>query len=401
MSLSSDILIIGCGVAGSYLAYRITSSERYRDKEVLIVERRHRVGHPVVCGELVPSPDLLEGHLPRELHKYVRLTHEEIERMNVFTNRIRELKIVILGETLSSLPFRAYVIDKPALIRGWCERASRRAVVLTQAAVVSCHRAGDRIKCRCVLGGRDVSITSSVVVGADSYPSVVDVSFNMNKPLDKRDLIVCLSSRAVSSEHVDDEIVIVIDPHLAPGGYAWIIPRGDGHLNIGLGIRLNLAHDVSTLERAFDKFVDRFRLRPLYRMPMSKTIPLSKVLDNVASESVFLVGDAACTVVPTNGAGINPAMISSQILYETNLCSSRYSSRLHGTLGGYMTMMWRLRRSVIDYVLIDRPNVLRSLLKRRELVVKFVYRALLGSASFSSRALYMFSRLLLTHRVLM
>ena len=33
---------------------------------------------------------------------------------------------------------------------------------------------------------------------------------------------------------------------LAPGGYAWVFPKGDGQANVGLGVQANLWESVAT-----------------------------------------------------------------------------------------------------------------------------------------------------------
>jgi digeranylgeranylglycerophospholipid reductase len=93
---------------------------------------------------------------------------------------------------------------------------------------------------------------------------------------------------------------------VAPGGYAWVIPKG-GSANVGLGVtRLPRGATLSSL-------LGRFATQRKLPRPHSFTrwwVPLGPPPDSAVRGVALFAGDAANLVMATNGGGIPTAMIS-------------------------------------------------------------------------------------------
>ncbi len=91
---------------------------------------------------------------------------------------------------------------------------------------------------------------------------------------------------------------------VAPGGYAWIFPKGDDIANVGLGI-------VSTFT---EKTAYEYLLEFVKNCPATKNaqpieinlggVPLGGMMKTLVSDHIMIVGDAAGQVNPLTGGGI-------------------------------------------------------------------------------------------------
>jgi len=90
---------------------------------------------------------------------------------------------------------------------------------------------------------------------------------------------------------------------VAPGGYAWIIPK-DGRANVGLGVWERFDGNIS---RLLGKFMEMKGLTGT--RVVGGWVPTCGPVERTVKRNVLLVGDAAGHVMPTNGGGINLAMI--------------------------------------------------------------------------------------------
>src|SRR2546428_10406920 len=92
--------------------------------------------------------------------------------------------------------------------------------------------------------------------------------------------------------------------NLAPGGYAWIIPKA-GCANVGLGTWERFRGNLREL---FDKFIAARRLEP--GKATGGFVPVLGPPPRTVKDNVMLVGDAAGMVMATNGGGDNVPVIA-------------------------------------------------------------------------------------------
>src|SRR2546426_5486436 len=94
---------------------------------------------------------------------------------------------------------------------------------------------------------------------------------------------------------------------IAPGGYAWLFPKGVGIANVGLGI-VALRADGRNAREYLDAWIAR-------RYPGSATVGstvggviVNPTIKQTYGDGVLIAGDAAHMVNPLSGAGIVNAM---------------------------------------------------------------------------------------------
>ncbi len=345
------ILIIGLGVAGSYLACLLALT----NMEVEACDAKNVPWQHIVCGEMVPDPELLRGKIPSKLFTYIAMTHEEIIRRTHILRTYDYLRIIVLDHEFY-VPFKAHLIDKSKLIQELLAEAEQSVEMKFGTSVIKCKYENGKIVVKLLESGKPIEKVYDIVIGADSFPSVcyteeVWTWLNSVKYL----TVTCVAYRA-SVKGIDlDFPTIIIDPRIAPGGYAWIFPRTGDEANVGLGVLTELVYNLQTFMESFNK---KFEIRPLSK-PASKTLPMDGMIYRVGYRNLLLLGDAGGFVVPTNGAGINPAMVSSLLAYENKLVPDLYNKAAWRVFGKYSHKLAQLRQC-IDPVLRNYEKLERA-----------------------------------------
>ncbi len=109
-------------------------------------------------------------------------------------------------------------------------------------------------------------------------------------------------------------------------GYGWVFPLGDGQVNIGVGTLATDRHPADVNLRQLlghytDQQRDDWRLSGEVRDPWSALLPMGGAVSGVAGANWLLVGDAAGCVNPLNGEGIDYGLetghLAAQLLADT------------------------------------------------------------------------------------
>jgi digeranylgeranylglycerophospholipid reductase len=281
-----DVVVVGAGPAGSTAA-RFAAEGGAR---TLLVDRRPELGEPVQCGEFLPSPaelaDLLPGGEAIDRAYWIppETVLRETHAMRCVSPGGRELLFPLEGVSVGRRAF-----DKRLALGAEGAGAELRY----PAGVTSCRE--DRVR---FAGGEEVR--AAVVVGADGPLSTVGRSYGFAP---RREMYRMITGSCDGS--FADEIALYFG-QLAPGGYAWVIPKGRD-ANVGLGVSGLPAG--ATLSRLLDRFTDAHGL-PRATERTRWWVPLGPPPDSAVRGPALFVGDAANLVMATNGGGIPTAMLS-------------------------------------------------------------------------------------------
>jgi geranylgeranyl reductase family protein len=154
-------------------------------------------------------------------------------------------------------------------------------------------------------------------------------------------------------------------------GYGWIFPAGDGTVNIGVGL-LSTFRDFKTVNtthllREYVATAPEYwglGTEPVGGKPTAGRLPMGGSVGPKAGPTYLVVGDAAGTVNPFNGEGIDYAYetgrLAAQVLHEAidgddPTVLATYDSRLQTEYGLYFKVA-RLFAQVIG-----RPVLMREL----------------------------------------
>lgn len=292
-----DVLVVGAGASGIWAAVTAARS----GGRVLLLERRSRIGERVLCAEgigrdgLSQLVDLDPEWVACEIHG-VRFCAPDGSLAEV-------------GEAGAG-----FVAHKDVFLRGLARLAAGQGVEIWPAAEAVDLRALERgawaVDVR--RGSRQLTLKCGAVVAADGIGSWVGRRLGIVDVLAPSDVFSC-AQYTVAPIDVDPNVVeFHFGRETAPGGYAWVFPKGDAVANVGVGIMRGGGGRLTPVE-----YLARFRQK---RCPASKT--LSFVVGGVPSvrdpfkasaDGVFLAGDAARMADPVSGAGIVPGMLSGAI----------------------------------------------------------------------------------------
>ena len=122
-------------------------------------------------------------------------------------------------------------------------------------------------------------------------------------------------------------------------GYAWYVPKANGHINVGLG---GMAEQLKTKKRRVQdywrRFVRRLERRGLVRhddyQPKGYSYFLRDRVDTVQRGNAYLTGDAAGLATRDLCEGIGPAVRSGRLAAQSIIEGTPYSLDSVRTLSG-------------------------------------------------------------------
>ncbi|HUI01214.1 MAG TPA: NAD(P)/FAD-dependent oxidoreductase [Nitrososphaerales archaeon] len=128
-----------------------------------------------------------------------------------------------------------------------------------------------------------------------------------------------------------DYCLIHLDQEIAPAGYAWVFPKGENKVNIGLGVskpgldrrnkKLGKSDNLQTLIDQYVKANPSIKNWRLSTNPDDEgnekgnwQVPVRRQNDCMVANGFAVVGDAAWMPRPLDAGGMGPAMYASMIL---------------------------------------------------------------------------------------
>ena len=124
--------------------------------------------------------------------------------------------------------------------------------------------------------------------------------------------------------------IIHLDRNIAPGGYAWVFPKGENKVNIGLGVQKRELHarnralgKEDTLQSLIDEYVRSNPVIKNWKLANGQEdvgnskgnwqVPVRRQNDCLVANGYLIVGDAAWMPRPVDAGGIGPAICASTI----------------------------------------------------------------------------------------
>lgn len=209
------------------------------------------------------------------------------------------------------LPFTGYTTDRDRFDRHLAHLAVREGAELIRG-------------CRLLSAGQGVAGTSlgdisyRLIVGADGPGSRTARSLGLPANTDPYPAVSSVAEGDFGSS------VQMFFGGIAPGAYAWIIPK-DTEANVGVGFAPRFAD--GDLTGHLRRFADSRGL-VLARRPEGKYVPSRGAVSRTYTDEGMIVGDAAGFVIPVNGGGIPLAMIGGRICAEAACGAIRHGAPL-------------------------------------------------------------------------
>jgi digeranylgeranylglycerophospholipid reductase len=301
-----DVVVVGAGPGGSAAA-RVAAQEC----ETLLIEKRQEIGDPVRCAEGLPAGVMLVFAGLRDMKKTWISSAINGARFHAPDGTTVDVTPGGMDEPLG------YVLERKIFDRDLAREAARagaHVMVRTRATgLIMEDGAVKGVKMNRL--GEDLEVCSKVVIGADGIESQIGRWGGINTALKVKDIESCAQYHMENVEVLEQTLDFYFGKKYAPGGYAWVFPKGGHAANIGLGTlgsKLNGRRPVDYL----NEFVaDKFQGGQQIELVVGG-VPVSDVLKTFVSDGLMLVGDAAHHCEPLTGAGITPALASGRAAGE-------------------------------------------------------------------------------------
>src|SRR3954467_7274453 len=309
-----DVLVVGGGPAGSVAAWYAKGTAPNLD--VVLLERDRAVGVPVRCAEGVGDAGLREFANPDGADWVSRRITDVIFEAPDDTQVV--LAHSGVGWILDRTRFDAFLA---------AEAAREGAQVLVGAEATGMSRNGDaRWHVRVTERGREDVYRARVVIGADGVETMVGRWAGLDTRVPARDMESCAQYVLQRIDFNPDEIYLQFSNAIAPGGYAWIFPKGVGVANVGLGI-VALKTDGRNARQYLDAWIaQRFPTGARTGYTVGGVI-VHTTIKKTYADGVLVAGDAAHMINPLSGGGITNAMKAGRLAG----CTAAAAIRQHDT----------------------------------------------------------------------
>ena len=351
-----DLIVIGSGPAGATTA-RVAAE---RGLTVLLVDKRQELGAPIQCSGAVSAHALADAAVPPA---------EEFVSTPVYgfaiydsQGQVTQIDYRRLKATKYQEQPLGYVVDRRRFDRYLMTMAERAGVEvwLKTEAYGYRPRPDGQAEVDLKRFGQALTVRAKVVVGADGLQSQVGKWAGLRTHIKLSDLATCLQF-VVDHVETDGLLEIITGHEWAPGGYAWLFPKGHGYAEVGLGvIRTHTDRDARW---HLDHFIQNsFMAERLANCRILEVqgggVPLAAPLKKQYADNLILVGDAARHVNPITGGGIHTALrgglIAGHFLADflpsgqppTAALLADYQQRWLTTMGETMWRLYRLKTDI-------------------------------------------------------
>ncbi len=301
-----DVLVIGAGPAGSIAAR--TAAEKGLD--VLLIEKRQEIGDPVRCAEGVGKE-----HLKKHVEIDKRWICADLKASHIYApdgTRIEMAEEISGGEV-------GYVLERKVFDRALAEHAAKAgAEVRVKTRATGLIIEDDFVKgARLMHLGKEYDVRAKIVIGADGIESKIGRWAGIDTSLKPSDIETCTQYLVTGVDIDQDHCDFYVGNEIAPGGYLWIFPKGEGKANIGIGI---LGSKTGKFKPKPIDYLNTFLEK---KFPDAKIIemvfggvPVSGRIEKTSANGLMLIGDAARQADPITGGGILNAMDAGKLAGE-------------------------------------------------------------------------------------
>lgn len=287
-----DVAVAGIGIAGAFALRGLD-----RSLEVVGIDKRERLGYPVECGEIIPTKREMKVLLPN-LDDYSLF---DIPK-RFESNLTKQVHFILPNGKTFEIDFEFHVVNRDEMIQTVAIDSGHQIRLKTR---IKDFRDG-----KLVLDGGEVK--AEVYVASDGPNSKIAKALGMRKP----EVSPAKQYVMKGVECEEDVVYMYIGQKISPGAYAWIIPKGEGVANVGIGFRPDYASKGDTIVKALDYFVKEYP----YSSPFLKNaevvssigavVPIDRPFESAVKKNVLFAGDAASMVISHVGGGIPTAMVA-------------------------------------------------------------------------------------------
>jgi len=295
--LKYDVVVVGARVGGSTSALFASKS----DVDVLMIEKRQEIGTPVQCAEGI-TYNTFETLEMKPSEKYIR---SRIKGANIHAPDGRCINYE--GGIAEGL-----ILDRKVFDKELASEAAKSGTDIMVKTPVKDLIIKDHKVCGVVAKhlGETIEVKADVVIAADGIESNMARIAGLKTIQSPQQICSCAQYEMVGLDTDPNYLEFYFGENVAPKGYVWIFPKGDGVANVGVGIR---SPDKTPLYY-LDKFVSKLDATPV-ELNIGG-VPVAGPIEKTYTDGFLVVGDAAGHVDPVTGGGIHPTITCARIAGE-------------------------------------------------------------------------------------
>jgi digeranylgeranylglycerophospholipid reductase len=327
MSGSFDVVVVGAGPAGS-VAARLAAEAGLR---TLLLEKRRQIGVPVRCAEAIGAQTAAPfiSIDPRWID--AEITHFAIH------NSLGEFAPFPPTEPTLVMDRKQFDLELATL--AWKAGAELRIATAATGLVL---QDGKICGVKVSSAGRTEILSATLVIAADGSESQVTRWAGMKTlpPLADYYIAVEFFLAGMPANLNPHMCEYHLDHDLAPGGYLWVFPKGDGRANVGLVVPADLCRGV--------RLIDSLRQFVARRCPQAKRlttiaggIPVTGAMKTMVTNGLMAVGDAAHQADPMMGGGICLGMLGAGMAMQVGIPAVQAGDVGADRLAAYDKAWWR------------------------------------------------------------
>lgn len=303
MVIETDVLVIGAGPAGSTAAKHAASG----GAKVLLMDKKSEIGAPKRCAEGVSNGGLeslgIEPNprwITRELDG-VRLIAPDGTNVWLTSDKV-------------DLPEAGCILERKVFDKYMAMDAGRAgAEIKIKTLATSMERVEDGFLVDAECMGEKFQIQAKIIIAADGPESRVARWAGLKTAVKPKDMESAAQFEMAGVEMEDNNCIEFYFGSVAPGGYAWIFPKGDDIANVGLGVLT-----TNTDKTAYEHLLEFVKSCPATQnaQPVELNIggdPVGGMPKKMVTDNLMVVGDAAGQVNPLTGGGIISGMTGGMI----------------------------------------------------------------------------------------
>jgi digeranylgeranylglycerophospholipid reductase len=294
-----DVLIVGGGPAGLAAA----EAAAKQGARTVLLERQNEIGYPVHTSGGSWLSDMQALNIPQHLYHPIEKVY--------FVSPHREVP-------LRYNPPVACVLDVRGLYQYLAGKAVASGAALRLRHTVEQALVEDGRVCGVTAKnhvGERITLQSRLTIDASGFARHIGVRAEMGSAFHRYGYGAEYDMYA--PHYPQDELYLIMGSQFAPRGYAWVFPRGNGRVRLGVGVihpdcdddaRVYLDRIIADLPQLRDKFKGASPIE--YHTGL---FPSEAPLDRFSRDGLLLAGDAGGQGSTLVGEGIRFAIYSGQM----------------------------------------------------------------------------------------
>ena len=296
--IKTDVLVIGSGPAGSSAAKHAALG----GAKVIVIDKKSEIGAPKRCAEGVSKAGLADlGIEPN-----VRWVTKELDGVRLVSPNGTN---VWLTSDEIELPEAGYILERKIFDKYMAMDAARAgAEIKIKTLAHGMRKEGDAYVVTCEHMGELFEIKANIIIAADGPESRVARWAGLRTATKATNMESGIQFEMVGVEMEKQDVIEFYFGSVAPGGYAWIFPKGDDIANVGLAVITN-----DTDKTPYEHLKDFVANCPATHNAQAVEFniggdPVGGMPKKIYDDNILVCGDAAGQVNPLTGGGIISGM---------------------------------------------------------------------------------------------